>query len=102
MKDRLELHAELKEVTGYDYLYFQPPKNTEMSYPCVRYNLSTVHVTSADNKAYVLQDCYEVILITKKQAMDVVHRLLEHFPKISPGNFYVADNLYHYPFKLYY
>ena len=39
MSKRIDLGNKLKEILGSSNVYFQPPDNLKMVYPCIRYRL---------------------------------------------------------------
>ena len=107
MNKRLELHEILCEIinitepNGDGHVYFQPPASVKMKYPAIRYSLSDVDIKRANNAIYKQHKAYEVILIDSDPDT-------EYFDKMSKLNFcrfnrhYVADNLNHYVFTIYY
>lgn len=102
MGSRLELHDEFQEELGSSNVYFQPPASVLMKYPAIRYNGSGYSVDHANNRIYRSMKRYEGVVITQDPDSDIVERLMRRFQYISVGNQYVADNLYHFPFTLYY
>jgi len=102
MASRLNLHEELCELLGTRYVYFQPPTSVEMKYPCIRYSKSGNTVKHADDRIYTGMNRYDGIVIDYDPDSEIPDRILYHFPMCSLGNGYVADNLNHFPFTLYY
>jgi len=102
MASRELLQYELEEVLGSDNVYFQPPENVKIQYPCIVYEYETPDVMYANNNAYFFIQNYKVTYITREPDNDMTERLLRSFKRIRPENSYVADTLYHYPFNLYY
>jgi hypothetical protein len=102
MASRLELHDELCEILGSEKVYFQPPASVKMSYPCIRYSRSRSDQKRANNHIYLNTPGYEGIVIDNNPDSVIPDKILEHFPMCSLGNPYVADNLNHFPFTLYY
>ena len=49
MHNREEFHKKLKEVSGVDNVYFQPPEKFLMKYPAIRYNFDDVNNVYAPN-----------------------------------------------------
>ena len=99
--DRLELQALLEEVLGSRNVYYQPPKGTMMGYPAIVYSRSNIDTKHANDKIYKKRKRYELIVIDKKPDNPVVDKLL-YLPYCSYDRPYVADNLYHDVFTLYY
>lgn len=101
MKPRVDLGASLKKVLGLTKTYFQPPETVKLSYPCAIYELSNVDVKYADNASYTKQKRYAITIIDKDPDSDIPFRMYE-FPLCSFSRFYVANNLNHWVFDLYY
>lgn len=97
-KPRLELSDLLHEYC--DNVYFQPPTGTKISYPCIVYELERTNVRYADNAPYALHDEYSVKYITRDPD-DPVRLELVYLPLCSSERMYINDNLYHYPYRLY-
>lgn len=102
MNRRLELHDKLKELVGNDNVYFQPPASVLISYPCVIYNIGNGDVKRADNMVYSYVNSYDLIFIFKKPNIDIIEQVLGALPMCRMTRAYVADNLNHYAFSVYY
>lgn len=98
----LKLHEEFCEILGSRNAYFQPPASVKMEYDAIRYELSGKDLKFANNKVYSNINCYYGVVITKNPDTSIPDLLLEHFEMCSFGRPYTADNLYHYPFNIYY
>ena len=88
------LHTFCKNV------YFQPPTGTKILYPCIIYDLDRPDVTFADNAPYAIHDKYFIKYITRDPD-DQVRNQIIMIPLCSADKPYIADNLYHHPFSLY-
>ena len=106
MDRRLLLDAELKEiqneVLGYQHTYFEPPESTRMKYDAVVYELAAINVRRAGNRSYNIRDGYQVTVISRNPETEMPHAIQEHFERCAPGRPFVRDNLYHFPFTIYY
>ena len=102
MNKRLALHEKLKSIVGNNNVYFQPPASVSISYPCVIYSVGNGDVKRADDTVYGYINSYQVTFISKKPDVDIVERVLTALPMCSVSRIYVADNLNHYVFNLYY
>lgn len=100
MGQRLALQAKLKELAPAAW-YQKPPAN-KMSYPCFVYKSIEPKVVYANNRGYINIPGYEVLYITQSENDEIMGRMLEEFCYCSVGRKYVSDNLYHYPFTIYY
>ena len=103
MGTRLELHEELVEVAGSSYrVYYQPPPNVEMIYPCIAYERDRPYLRRADNRAYAFVRQYQITVITRDPDCDLPRRLIEHFPLCREERTFVSDNLYHTILNIYF
>lgn len=107
MASRLELHNEFIDILGtrdesVSRVYFNAPASVQMSYPCIRYAKSGVDKRNANNKTYKTINQYEGVVIDYDPDSEIPDKILHHFPMCSIGRSYVADNLYHFTFTLYY
>ena len=99
---RLLLHEELCELLGSRAVYYQPPESLKMDYPCIRYSGSGFDTMYADNRPYKTIKRYEGIIITPDPDSDIPELMLNQFEMCNVSSTYVANNLYHHPFTLYY
>lgn len=102
MDRRLQLNQLLSEVSGVVDVYFQPPENVRMAYPCIRYYRGRPKVDRADDVAYHFTQCYELIVIDFDPDSEIPRYIVEHFPTATINATYVSNNLYHTPITLYY
>lgn len=100
MASRLELHELLKTILGNSNVYFQPPSNYNMSYPCIRYNLTDIYTEKANNMNYRKKRRYIITLIHKDPDNDIVDKLIDN--GFAFDRFYAKDHLNHYVFLIYY
>ena len=102
MADRANLQTEFEELLGSRNVYFQPPPSIRMHYDAIRYELAGKDLMHADNRVYKFSNRYDGVVITKDPDTLIPDKILSHFEMVSFGRPYTADNLYHYPFTLYY
>ena len=102
MASRLNLHEEFCNILETRNVYFQPPASFNMSYPCIRYSPSEPDQKYADNRYYTKTNRYDGIVIDRDPESKIPDKILEHFSRCKLGNPYVADNLNHFPFTIYY
>lgn len=107
MSSRLELHeilcdfVNITEPDGDRHVYFNPPASVKMKYKAIRYNTKTYDKVFANNLVYNLKTCYELVVIDKDPESDLVQKVLM-LPYCEHNRRYIADNLYHDVFTLFY
>lgn len=102
MGSRENLQIELEAALGLKNVYFQPPESIKIRYPAIIYSLGGIHVRKADNMNYINGKNYTINLIHTDPDNEIMDVLMNKFEYISFDRFYVADNLYHYIFEIYY
>ena len=102
MRSRLDLHEKLIGILGSDHVYFQPPPTAKMQYPCIIYKKNVMDAVYANNKKYGKSQNYTITAVYKNPDSDLSERLFSSFDFCSPNTpTYVADNLYHDVFTIY-
>lgn len=101
MASRLDLHNELVAMLGSNNVYYQPPESVKMNYTAIRYSKSKIHKRTANDGAYLLRNCYEVIVISRRPDDPVIDKLIR-MPLCTYDRGYAADNLNHDVFTIYY
>lgn len=101
MATRLQLHSKLCDILGSDHVYYQPPSSIRMTYPCIVYELDVIDGPRADDRLYLQQRRYAVKYISRDPDNTVIDDLLD-IPYCVFDRRFVADNLYHDCFDLYY
>lgn len=91
----------LTEILGTKEVYFQPPDDASMEYPCIVYHLDTIDTRYADNKPYKISKAYLVKYIDYYPDMTIPDKIAQ-LPTAKFVNHYTADNLNHYSYRLYY
>lgn len=99
MATQQELQKKLEELFGSKNVYYQAPGN--MKYPAIRYNLDDIETDHANDRVYRKNRRYQVIVIDRLPDNPVLDALLE-LPMCSYDRHYVADNLNHDVFTLYF
>lgn len=103
MKSRTELQTELEQLLGSRNVYFQPPENIKMKYPCFVYERSAMDMKLADNNKYNKYFRYQVMYITKEpDTNDFIAKVLDTFDYIRYSRHFIMDSLHHDVFDLYY
>lgn len=101
MASRIELQALLENILGGRNVYYQPPASIQMKYPAIVYSRHKIENTHADNIVYRQTRSYEIIVIDKDPDSPIIDRISQ-LPLCSFNRHYVADNLNHDVFLLFY
>ena len=99
MASRLQLHSLLQSLT--ERVYFQPPGPELMLYPCILYIRDGSDADYADDKIYRYLKRYQVTVVSRDPDTDLPDKL-EELKYCSFDRFFVADNLNHYVFTLFF
>lgn len=102
MDRRLNLQNLLEKIPGIKKVYFQPPENTKMEYPCIRYYRTRARTDRADNAGYRFTQCYDLIVIDSDPDSEIARYIVLNFPMAELNNTYVSGNLYHASITLYF
>ena len=92
-----DIQTFLEEVTGIT-VYFQPPPNVVISYPCVIYEMVRINTDFADNKPYQLTQVYQLTHIDEDPDSDVPMKLA-NLPMCVFERKYETNELYHKVFR---
>ena len=101
MGQRVELQALLETVLGSPYVYFQPPSNVQMQYPCIVYHRDSAEIKFANNNPYRYTKRYTVTVIDRNPDSIFPDKLAE-LPMCTYIRFFPADSLNHDVFNLYF
>lgn len=103
MRSWSDLHAALQETMGEKVkVYFQPPENFKLSYPCVVFDRTTALTMYADNEPYQVTKRYTVTLISKTADNEELLDKLLLFPMATYDRQFINDNLVHDVFSVYF
>ena len=104
MDKRLELDALLrkvmKDVSGVENVYFQPPENLLLKYPAVVYSRSDIRNRPADDMVYSQFTFYDLTVIDKNPDSLLVYAVAS-LPRCKFGRHYKSDNLNHDTFTIF-
>lgn len=101
MASRLDLQYLLEDLFGSTNVYYQPSTNTRMQYPAIRYARENIDEQYADNRTYIMSNLYQIVVIDPHPDNPVIEKL-EELEYCSFQRHYIADNLHHYVFSIYY
>lgn len=103
MRTWSDLHQVLQELMGEGTkVYFQPPENLKLKYPCVVFERTNALANYADNLPYQITKRYTVTLICKTSDNDELLDKLLTFPMSTYDRQFINDNLVHDVFTIYY
>jgi hypothetical protein len=96
---RLELQKLLEEIT--DNVYFQPPTNIQLKYPCIIYKRDFANTEFADNTPYAYKWRYMITVIDQNPDSEIPGKVAT-LPMSLFNRFYTVDNLNHDVFSIYF
>lgn len=99
-RPRLELHNVLLTM-GTTNVYFQPPANVQMVYPCIVYSRDNANAEFADNKPYRYTKRYQVTVIDRNPDSTIPDNV-SNLPMCTFQRYFAADDLNHDVFDLYF
>ena len=99
MAPRLDLQDIFEEMAS--NVYFQPPTNIKLLYPCIIYKRDQQSNQHADNLPYRSNVRYLVTVVDRNPDSDLPSKVAA-LPMCSFSRAYAADNLNHDVFNLYF
>lgn len=99
MAPRLQLHDILKAFT--DNVYFQPPENIALEYPCIIYQRDYAETMFADDIPYNHTLRYVITVIDRDPDSDIPGKVAS-LPMCLFNRFFTADNLNHDVYRVYF
>lgn len=97
---RVQLNNDLKLF--YPDVYFQPPSNIKLSYPCIVYSKSRDNASYASNDIYYEKDVYSITLMEKDPDSTKAKEILRYFRHIAIQTYLTKDSLHQTTLILYY
>lgn len=100
---RTKLHELLVLTTGLPsaQIYFQPPANVQMKYPCVVYQRDRARTLFADDNPYHKTKRYQVTIIDRDPDSDIPDKV-SNLPMCLFDRFFTANNLNHDVYNIYF
>jgi hypothetical protein len=99
MAPRLQLHQLLETFT--DNVYFQPPTNIQLKYPCIIYKRDFADTKFADDIVYDHTLRYMITVIDRDPDSNIPRKVAS-MPMCLFNRFYTADNLNHDVYNVYF
>lgn len=101
MDRRLRLHERLMAIEGlHGNVYFQPPENFQMDFPCIVYEDDNDHWLYADNGGYIKKRRYTLKLIDGNPDSEL-RELVSQAVNAPMADHFKNDNLHHFVYKIY-
>lgn len=82
-------------------VYFQPPENFKLKFPCIVYRIAKPNVMHADNKKYSRIQQYEITHINADPDNTIKDKI-EELPYCEFSRFFTNGNMNHYLYNLYF
>lgn len=82
-------------------VYFQPPENLKLQYPCIIYKRSTGTTRFGDNRPYLFARHYQLTIIDKNPDSDIISKVAS-LPTATFDRHYTYENLNHDVFVIFY
>ena len=103
MRTWSQLQEVLQEIMGpNNRVYYQPPENIKLTYPCIVYERSNALTTYADNNPYRKTKRYAVTLMSRTADNDqYVDKLLD-LPMCTFDREFKTDGIVHSVFNIYF
>lgn len=101
MTSRLELQALLEKTLGSRNVYYQPPPSVSMKYPAIRYSRDQISTIYANNKPYISQTSYQLVVIDANPDSNLVDKIAK-LPECTFNRHYTADGLNHDVFTIHF
>lgn len=92
---RLAIHNKLTEILGSNNVYFQPPANVKLVYPCLIYSRRTGDRFNADDMAYRYSQSYDLTYISRNPDDGMVRKIMTEMPYARYDRHFTSDNLHH-------
>lgn len=99
MGKRLELHQLLE--TFVENVYFQPPENVRLKFPCIVYKRDFAETRFADGIPYNYVKRYMITVVDGDPDSDIPSKVAA-IPMSLFNRFYTADNLNHDVYNVYF
>jgi hypothetical protein len=99
MGQRLQLHQLLE--TFVSNVYFQPPTNIKLEYPCIVYHRDFANTKFADGKPYDVVKRYMIMIIDRDPDSEIPDKVAA-MPMSLFNRFFTADNLNHDVYSVYF
>lgn len=83
-------------------VYFQPPSNIQMVYPCIVYHKNPNFKRYGDNMIFIRKEVYQVKIIETDPESSIGNDMEEYFEYCSIVQVFTQDSLHHTVLRLYF
>lgn len=101
MDRRLQLQSLLEQILGSRNVYFQPPANVKMSYPCIVYSRDYADSKFASNLVYDHTLRYQVTVIDPDPDSEILPKVAS-LPMCLYTRYFASEGLNHDIYSLYF
>lgn len=101
MGSRSDLHSLLKSTSGLTTVYFQPPNNLQIAYPCIVYIRDRVSTKFACNLPYKNVKGYQITIIDEDPDSEIPDKIAA-LPMCVFDRFFRSDNLNHFVYNIFF
>lgn len=101
MARRRELQTLLESIQGAEAVYYQPPENLKIVYPCIVYQRENERLNHADNQIYWSKNQYQLTVIDRKPDSEIAERVAT-LPYCRMNRAFSTSNLHHHVFTIYF
>jgi hypothetical protein len=98
--DETPLQEEIEKEAA-RHVYYQPPENFKMVYPCIVYERTGYDTIFANDKPYANTKQYTITVIDKN-ADSLISDKVAQLPRCGFDRHFTFDRLHHDVFKIYY
>lgn len=103
MKHMTDVGDILARVIGdEDKVHFQPPESVKLTFPCILFKFEGFKEFFANDGRHMLREKYTATHIYREPEADLKEEVLSAFLFASFDRPYIADNLYHDVYTIYY
>lgn len=91
------------ESTNTGKVYFQPPANVHLEYPCWVIERIDAFQPKANNKTYLFRPSYRCLYMNQDEPdPEILAMIPRRYSNCHYQNHYVVDNIHHDAFVIYY
>ena len=101
-RPRIELHALIQQTVGEDVrVYFQPPSDIKMSFPCIVYERARTDTHFANDNPYLGTKRYTLTSINRDPDSEIPE-LIATLPMCTHSSYFVTNYLNHDVFDIFF